>query len=237
MGGGRGGRSVGAMPRLTYFKWDEVIIGRIQAVTPAEGEEAAKPISDKDHLRSILGFDTAKARGDKRPVLVYFHWPHDHKVHGKLSTTVCSRTLDDEMAARWSKMFRCVQVDMGTSLVKYTKLIGDIGSPHFVALNDDLEVIGEIEVTKSGAKLRKSLEGTLKKFPEAKKALRKAEKDHKAAIAEAKKLEKKKKYDEAVKLIDKVRFGDVRVTKSWEKAYSYGMLLAQKAERAYQRGK
>ena len=236
-GGGRGGRSVGAMPRLTYFKWAEVQIGRIQAVTPAEGEKAAEPISDKDHLRKILGFDQAKARGDKRPVLVYFHWPHDHKVHGKLSTTVCSRTLDDEMAARWSKLFRCVQVDMGNSLEKYTKLIGDTGSPHFVALNDDLEVVGEIEVTKSGSKLRKALESTLKKFPAATKALKKAERDHKAAIAEAKKLEKKKKYEEAVEVIDKVRFGDVRVTKSWEKAYSYGQLLAQKAERAMEKGR
>lgn len=234
-GGGRGGRSVGAMPRLTYFQWSEVTIGRIQAVTPVEGEEAAEPISDKDHLKTILGYDAAKARGDTRPVLVYFHWPHDHKVHGKLSTTVCSRTLDDEMAARWSKLFRCVQVDMGTSLEKYTQMIGDKGSPHFVALDDDLEVVGEIEVTKSGSKLRKALESTLKKFPAAVKALKRAERDHKKAIAEAKKLEKQKQYEEAVRVIDKVRFGDVRVTKSWEKAYGYGMLLAQKAERAMEK--
>ena len=92
-------------------------------------------------------------------------------------------------------------------------------------------------VTKSGSKLRKALESTLKKFPAATKALKKAERDHKAAIAEAKKLEKKKKYEEAVEVIDKVRFGDVRVTKSWEKAYSYGQLLAQKAERAMEKGR
>lgn len=230
-GGGRGGRSVGAMPRMTWFQWAEVRIGRIRAVTPAEGEKAAEPISDKDHLKKILGYDTATSRGDKRPVLVYFHWPHEDKVHGKLSTTVCSRTLDDEMAARWSKLFRCVQVDMGESLPKYTKMLGEKGRPLFVALDDELDVVGEIEVTKSGAKLRKALESTLKKFPAAVRALKQAERDHKAAIAQAKKLEKKKQYEEAVKVIDKVRFGDVKVTKSWEKAYSYGMLLAQKAER------
>ncbi len=229
-GGGRGGRTAGPAPRLTYFKWAEVRIGRIQAVTSKDGK-SPKPISDKDHLKSVLEFDKAKSRGDKRPVLVYFHWPHDHKVHGKLSTTVCARTLDDEQAARWSKLFRCVQVDMGDSLTKYTKMIGDKGSPHFVALDGELNIVGEIEVTKSGSKLRKALEKTLKKFPAAVKALKKAEVDHKKAIAEAKKLEKKKDYEEAVKVIDKVRFGDVRVTKSWEKAYSYGMALAQKAER------
>lgn len=229
-GGGRGGRSAPSMPRLTYFEWTEVRIARIQAVTPAEGEEAEEPISDKDHLRSVLGFDTAKSRGDKRPVLVYFHWPHDHKVHGKLSTTVCGRTLDDEMAARWSQLFRCVQVDMGNSLEKYTKMIGDKGAPHFVALNDELEVIAEIEVTKSGSKLRKALEKAHKQFPAAVKALKQAEREHKRAMAEAKKLAKQDKYDEAVKVIDRVRFGKVRVTKTWEKAYAYGMTLARKAE-------
>ena len=216
------------MPRLTWFEWNEVRIGRIQAITGEDGK--AEPVSDKDHLRSVLGFEDAKRRGDTRPVLVYFHWPHEHKVHGKLSTTVCSRTLDDEMAARWSKLFRCVQVDMGESLEKYTKMIGDKGEPHFVALNDELEVVAEVEVSKSGSKLRKALEAAHKQFPEAVKALKKAERDHKKAIADAKKLEKKKEYEEAVKIIDKVRFGNVRVTKSWEKAYSYGQVLAQKAE-------
>lgn len=228
-GGGRGGRSVGAMPRLTWFEWAEVRIGRIQAVTGEDGK--AEVISDKDHLRSVLGYDEAKRRGDTRPVLIYFHWPHEHKVHGKLTTTVCSRTLDDEQAARWSKLFRCVQVDMGESLEKYTKMIGDVGKPHFVALNDELEVVAELDATKSSSKLRKALEKAHGKFPAAVKALKKAERDHEKAIRQAKKLEKQKKYEEAVKVIDKVRFGDIRVTKSWEKAYKYGMTLAQKAER------
>ena len=101
--------------------------------------------------------------------------------------------------------------------------------------DERLEVVAEIPVTRSGSKLRKALEGALRKFPDAVKALRAAEKEHRQAIAEAKRLEKQDELDEAVKVIDRVRFGDVRVTKSWEKACSYGMLLARKAERAMER--
>jgi hypothetical protein len=235
-GGGRGGRTAPSMPRMTWFKWTEVGIGRIQAITPAEGEAAAKPLTDQDHLKKVLQYDVAKARGDKRPVLVYFHWPHDHKVHGKLSTTVCSRTLDDEMAARWSQLFRCVQVDMGNTVEKYANLIGNTGQPLFVALDDDLKVVDSIPVTKSGSKLRKSLEGTFKKFPKAVKQLKKTSAEHRKLIAEAKKLEKQKRLEDAVAAINKVRFSKVRVTKEWTKARSYGMLLAQKAERAMEKG-
>ncbi len=235
-GGGRGGRTGASMPRMTWFQWTEVSIGRIQAVTPAEGEQAAKPITDQDHLKKVLQYDMAKARGDKRPVLVYFHWPHDHKVHGKLSTTVCSRTLDDELAARWSQLFRCVQVDMGTTLKKYADLIGNTGQPLFVALDDELKVVDSLPVTKSGSKLRKALEGTFKKFPAAVKQLKKTTAEQRKLIAEAKKLEKLKRLDDAVAAIDKVRFSKVRVTKEWAKAQAYGMMLAQKAERAMEKG-
>ncbi|MDA1194680.1 MAG: hypothetical protein O2894_05805 [Planctomycetota bacterium] len=219
------------MPRLTYFEWAEVRIGRIQAVTPVEGEQAPEPITAEQHIKQALQFDRAAARGDDRPVLVYFHWAHDDKVHGKLSTTVCERTLDDEMAARWSKLFRCVQVDMTETLPEYAERIGSKGEPLFVTLDSDLKVVAEIPVTKSGSKLRKAIEDAAKDFPAVVKRLKTVSAEHRELMAEAKKLEKEKDYEEAVKVIDKVRFGDVRVTSEWEKAYAYGMMLADKAER------
>lgn len=231
-GGGRGGRTGAAMPRLTYFSWTEATIGKIQAVTPAEGEKPRGPVTAEEHVRKALGFDTAKLSGDTRPVLVYFHYPHDHAKHGKLSTTVCSRTLDDEHAARWSLMFRCVQIDMGTTVTKYADLVGHKGAPAFVALDPDLKVRAEIPVTKSGAKLKKALEAAFKKFPAATKKLKKQIAHHKKLLAKAKALEKKDEYDDAVDAVDEIRFGKVRVSPYFEKAVTYGQMLAQKAERA-----
>jgi len=231
LGGSGRGRSVGAMPRLTYFEWTEATIGKIQAITPKEGEEPRGPVTAEEHIRKALGFDTAKLRNDKRPVLVYFHYPHDDPQFGKLSTSVCSRTLDDEQAARWSLMFRCVQVDMGATLAEYANRIGHKGEPVFVALDDDLAVRAEIPVTKSGAKLKKALESAFQAFPVAVRQLEKDIAEHKRLLAKAKALEKKDEYEDAVKAVDQIRFGKVRVSPYFEKSVTYGQLLAEKAER------
>ena len=227
------------MPRLTYFKWTEVNIGKIQAITGGPttgqaGESDSGIITPEQHLKKALQFDTAAKKGDKRPLLVYFHYPHDDRVHGKLSTTVCSRTLNDETAARWSKLFRCIQIDMGASEVKYAEMIGSTGKPAFVALDRDLKVKASIDPVKSASKLRKAIEKAFNKFPDAKKALKALLKQHARWMDEAKRLEKKKEYDDALELVDQIRFGEVRVGPDWAKAYAYGMLLAQKAERARQ---
>jgi len=220
------------MPRLTYFTWTEATIGKIQAITPKEGEKTRGPITAEEHVRKALGFDQAARGKDVRPVLVYFHYPHDNPRWGKLMTSICSRTLNDEQAARWSKMFRCVQIDMGATETKYADMIGSKGEPLFVALDEHLKVKAEIPVTKSGSKLRKALEAAFKKFPAATKKLKKDIAAHKKWMAEAKRLEKKDEFEEAVEVIDQIRFGNVRVSPYFEKAVMYGQVLAQKAERA-----
>ena len=218
------------MPRLTYFKWTEAVIGKIQAVTPKEGEEAPGVITDEQHIKKALGYDRAALAKDKRPVLIYFHWPHEHKQHGKLTETICTKVLNDEHAARWSKLFRCVQIDMGQTETKFSEMIGDVGKPAFVTLDDELEVVSRIEATKSGSKLRKAMEAAFNKFPAARKELKKRLAQQKKDLAKAKKLEKAKEYEEAMELVDAIRFGELRVGKDWDKAYAYGMKLALKVE-------
>ncbi len=233
-GGSSGGgatRSAGPAPRLTFFKWTEATIGAFTAVTPKEGEVYTGPKNEIEHIQVALGIDKAKAKGDARPTLVYFHWPHDDTPNGKLTTTICTRVLDDEQAARWSKLFRCVQIDMAETKAKYAEMIGAGKGPSFVAINHDLEVKARIDGHKSGAKLRKSLEKAFNAFPAYKKQIRRKMVEHKKMIAKAKRLEKKKEFDEALELIDEIRFGDIRVHSEFEKAFSYGQLLAQKAER------
>jgi len=220
------------MPRLTFFQWTEACIGKIQAITPKAGEARRGPITAEEHMRKALGFDDAAQKKDTRPVLVYFHYPHDSARWGKLMTSICSRTLDDEQAARWSKMFRCVQLDMGATEKKYAEMIGSRGEPRFVALDQDMKVKAEIPLAKSGSKVKKALEAAFKKLPAATKKLKKDIANHKKWMAEAKRLEKKKEFEEAVEVIDQIRFGNVRVSPYFEKAVMYGQVLAQKAERA-----
>jgi hypothetical protein len=224
------------MPRLTWFHWLDAHIGPIRTVTPRPGEDAPAPETDEQHIRHALGFADAVLRGDKRPVLVYFHWPHDDPVHGKLVRTVCTHTLDDEQAARWSQLFRCVQIDMAETETKFAGKIGCKGEPAFVALDGKLEVVARIPVTKSGSKLRKALEGALHKFPEAARKLRKDAAAQRKLLAEAHKLDKAGRTEDALRKVDKIRFGKVRVTAEFDKAVSYGQLLAQKSERELEHG-
>ncbi|MDJ0974373.1 MAG: hypothetical protein QNJ98_07945 [Planctomycetota bacterium] len=219
------------MPRLTHFEWTEVAIGKIQTITPTDGE-AVEPLTPEAHISQILGIEAAARRGDKRPTLVYFHWPHDHPKHGKLTTTLCTRILDDEMAARWGKLFRCVQIDMSRTESDLAERIGCKGKPGFAALDRDLKVRAAFVGPKSSSKLTKAIEKAFGKFKDQKKELKRELGEQAKLIKEARALEKAKRYDEAVTTIDKVRFGDVRVGPHWEKSVKYGQLLAQKAERA-----
>jgi hypothetical protein len=223
------------MPRLTYFQWTEVAIGKIQAVTPKEGEAPVGPITDADHIKRILRIPDAESAKDQRPLLIYFHWPHDDATHGKLSLTICSKVLNDEGAARWSQLFRCVQVDMGNTEIPYAEMIGSEGKPAFVALGNDLEVKARIDATKSGSKLRKALEKAFYKFPGAKKKLKATLAEHRKMLAKAEKLEKADEYEDALELVDEIRFGNVRVADDWDRTYQYGMALALKAERELER--
>lgn len=206
-------------------------VGPFQAVTPREGEVATGPTTEDEHIRKCLGFDEAQQRNDLRPTLIYFHWPHDETPNGKLSTTICTRVLDDEQAARWGKLFRCVQVDMAETEPKYAEKIGAEEGPSFVALDADLTVRARIAGTKSGSKLRKALEEAYDAFPEYGKVIRGKMAEHRKMLAEAKRLERAKRLAEAVKLVDQIRFGDVRIHAEFEKALAYGQLLAQKLER------
>ena len=211
---------------MTHFKWTEVRIGAIQALTG----EGTKPITPEEHIKKALGFDQAATRGDDRPTLVYFHWPHEHSVHGKLTTTICERTLNEEELARWGKLFRCVQIDMGDTEEEFAAMIGVGDGPSFVALDKDAKVVAQIKAEKSSTKLRKGLEKAFAKFPDYKKRVKREMANHRKWMAQAKKLEKKDEFEDALELIDKIRFGDIRIGSEYDKAVAYGMRLAKKIE-------
>jgi hypothetical protein len=141
--------------------------------------------------------------------------------------------MNDEASARWSKLFRCVQVDMGETEAEYAALVGAGKGPSIVALDTDMKVVVDIPAAriKSGTKLRKALEAAFRKFPAYRKKIDAQVAEQARWLKKAKKLEKAGEEEEALKLVDKIRFGDVRIGPEWDKAYAYGLKLAQKLER------
>ena len=211
---------------MTHFKWADMRIGPMQAITPRPGEEAAGEITPQQHIKSSLGL-TDK---DDRPVLIHFHWPHDHATHGKFQLSICSRTLDDEQLARWGTLFNCVQVDVAESEENFLDLIGVGKKPSFVVLDKDLKVVAKLDASKSPTKMRKALEKAFNKFPAYKKKIKKQLAQQKKWLAQAKKLEKQDKLDDAIELLDKIRFGKLRIGDEFDKAYALGVRLQQKVE-------
>ena len=226
------GRRIGASTaRLTFFEWTDAHIDKIRVITPKEGEKDSGIITPTEHIQKALAYDKAAAKNDDRPTLVYFHWPHEHKSHGDAITDLCTRVLDDERVARWGTLFRCVQLDMGLTEPAFAERIGVEKGPSFVVLDRELKIRARIPASKSPVKLRKALEAALKKFPVYRKVLDLELAKQEKSLAQAKKLEKAGKYDEALELVDEIRFGDLRIGDEFDKARSYGFLLAQKAER------
>src|SRR5687767_3801783 len=133
--GGTGRRASGSTQRLTTFEWYEARVKPQQTVTPADGS-APKELTPLEYVRACIRMDEAEAAADKRPTLVYFHWPHEHPVYGDLTKDICTKALDDETASRWGMLFRCVQVDMGASDLKLVKLLGAEGKPSIVVLDE-----------------------------------------------------------------------------------------------------
>ncbi|MHC5009734.1 MAG: hypothetical protein ACYTG6_02160 [Planctomycetota bacterium] len=215
---------------MTYFQWVEASIDALRAVTPAEGEDA-EPLTPERHVIQSLGIDRARARGDLRPTLVYFHWPHEDARNGKLSDTLCGRVLDEEHVARWGLLFRCVQVDMADSDERLVSILEAGRRPSFVVVNERAEVIVRIPPVTSSRKFQRALEKALRAFPDAWERLQKALEQQADDMAEARRLLRRDEKEAALELIDRVRFSDVRVGPLFEKARVEGMKLAQEIER------
>lgn len=230
-GSTRPGRGSGiSVPRITFFEWKEVKLGKRKIYT---GDDAPETLSKEEHLRRLLGITKplASSKQAPMPTLVYFHWPHEHPKHGELTTTLCERTLDNEHAARVGLLFHCVQVDMGASESDLAEMIGCTGKPGFALLDHDLDVVMTIRPHKSSSKLAKDLEKGVKRFRAYYKAIKALERKQKKDFEAAKKLAKKDDYTAALKLIDGIRYSKLRTTRLFDEAQSYGQLLAQKAER------
>jgi hypothetical protein len=217
---------------MTFFDWVEAKVLLRRSVTPKEGEATAeKEMTPTDHVRHSLQIDVAEKAGDKRPTLVYFHWPHEDPVNGKLVEKLCTSTLNNEAAARWGKLFRCVQVDMASSDPRLVALLGAGSKPSFVVVNAQAEVVARIPPLTSSDKVAKALETALQKFPEDAKRLKDALAEQDVLMEKAKAAVKADKFDEAKAHYDKVRFSNVRVGPQFDRAQVDGYDLDMRIER------
>lgn len=194
-------------------------------VTGGKAEEA---LGRATHLRRSLGFDAAKARADRRPVLLYFHWPHKHATHGKRTTEVCNRVLDEEQVARWALFFRPLRIDMETSDIKLATSLGAASGPSFAVLAPDLSVRAHFEAPRSSAKLVKAMRAALELDTAFAKKLAGAITAQKKQLDAAQVLEKHGRLRHAHWMVERIRTSDVRVDPVWDRANAYADRLENK---------
>jgi hypothetical protein len=183
-----------------------------------------------EHVRHCLRMDEAKAWGDQRPTLVYFHWPHDDTPAGKMTEKMCGQILDDEQAARWGLLFRCVQVDMSRSDEGLAETLGAGNRPSIVILNEKAEVVKHIKAPRNSRALAKELESALKKMPETWGAIESKIDAQKEKMKQAEALLRKEEWKAALRLIDEVRRSDLRVDDVFDQAVTKGKLVEARIE-------
>lgn len=217
--------------RMTYFSWLETKVGAQRVVTSGDDGRPAINLTPVEHVQRCLEIPEAVLAGDSRPTLVYFHWPHDATANGKLSDTLCDRTLVDETAARWGMLFRCVQIDMSESDKRLLEILEVGNGPSFVVVDGDAKVIAHIPPLESSQRFAKALEDAAMKIPTVAKAVKDAVEKQAKAMAEAKTLAKADKFVEALAKVDEVRNSSVRVGPLFDKAQQDGQDLNDRIDR------
>lgn len=230
-GGGTGRRVSGSgSQRMTWFEWYEAKVGPQRTITPKDGE-TVKEMTPLEHVRACLRMDEAQETGDKRPTLVYFHYPHEHPVFGKTTQEMCSKALDDETASRWGLLYRCVQVDMSASDARLVQLLGAEGKPGIVVLDEQTQVVARIPAGSSATKLQKALQEAIRKFPERWKSVQKDVADQTKTLAEAKKALKADDFNDALALVNPLRSAKVRIGETYDEALALGRDLEDRIAR------
>lgn len=229
-GGGTGRRATGSAQRLTWFEWYEAKVGPQRTVTPADGA-APRELTPLEHVRACLRMDEAQADGDERPTLVYFHWPHEHPLHGALVKDMCAKALEGESAARWGRLFRCVQVDMAASDARLVELLGGEGKPGLVVLDAQTQVVARVAATSSSAKLEKGLKDAIQKFPERWKRIQADVADQAKRLEAAKRMAKDDRLAEALSELQRINMSNVRIGEAYDEAATLLPALTERLAR------
>ena len=191
------------------------------------GEGQTTPVTKRAHLERLLGYAAANENGDRRPVLLYFHWPHQDPTHGKRTTETCDRVLEQETAARWALFFRPLRIEMEQSDADLARELGAGEGPSFAVLAPDMSVRARFDAPRSTSKLVKQMREILEQRPEFAKKLESEVASQKKQLEAAKALAKKGRAKHALWMVERIRESDVRVDPVWDQAYAYAARLEE----------
>ena len=191
-----------------------------------EAEEApapeAKPAAQADKeekkadvLPVLRGLELPK--NNEKPVLVYFHWPHEDGARGKQVVKFCSGPLDDEVFVRVTSLFRCVEVNTRDSDGKLVEEAKVRATPSLFVCRPDGAILWRTEDTAlSGRALAETLKKVLReKLPKSWEAIEKEIAEQKKNLSEARRLFAAGKDEDAMPFVNLVVGSEVRFTDAW----------------------
>ena len=219
MGGGGigGGRSSGGEQQKTDIDWIEISLTAPATVT---GDAAA--IGLDEHLTSLFALHPL----DQRPTLLYFHHDHDPDVeagekltaHGKASKKQCD-AIDDETVARWSRLYTCLVVDVGSSESTLLKRFQAGDGPSFAVVNTKLEVVATSGALRNSKSVASFFEKTTEKhFPEYWEDVREQLDEQKSMFKEVRSLAKKGEHRDALDRLVVITQSNLRIGKHYDDA-------------------
>jgi hypothetical protein len=205
---------------LLAVKWYPELLRVRTATGAAEEGEAKPPVAPAAEekpasLGTLRGLDLPKDL--EKPVLVYFHWPHEDGDKGKRVVKFCSGPLDDESFVRVTSLFHCVEVNTRDSEARLVDEAKVKATPSIMVCRPDATILWRTEETgMSGKALGEALKTVLReKFPEAWEAVQKEITAQKKNLAEARRLLGAGKREDAIMALNLVVGSDVRFTETW----------------------
>ncbi len=225
----------------------EMLVLRTATPAPAAGGDAAKPegeaataaatTEEKTERRYVRGLKYP--RGETRPMLVYFHWPHDDGARGKEIVRYCSGPLEDGEFGRISWLFHCVEVNTRDSTARLVEEAGIKSTPTIAVCRADGEIVWKTEDRgMSGGSLASALAAVLKKdFPDDWAATEREQERQKEALKEADGLLRKGSLDDGIGVLRGIVESNVRIGKSWESAVKALQVAEAKQKREQEQAK
>ena len=195
----------------------------------------ADEVTLDEHLHSA---SSQSSEWDPKPTLLYFHHNHDidedegEKLSpaGKASLQQC-KSLDDEKVARWSQLYRFVEVDVPSSERELLDRFKAGDGPSFTVVDQDLKVMASSGSLGSSKAVVSFLSTTLKKrFPEYWSTVQVRLDEQKKALKDARSLEKAKKFDEALDRVREITGSNLRIGKQYDDAVKLGSSLQKKLD-------
>ena len=199
----------------------------------ADKQEKAKVAPDAEEPALVIRGLSVPRDGDK-PLLVYFHWPHEDGDKGKRVVKFCGGPLDDEAFVRVTPLFRCIEVNTRDSEERLVDEAKVRVTPTLAVCRPDGSVVWRTEDTGlSGKALAETLKKQIRtRFPEDWKKVEAEVAAQKKSVAEARALLASGKTEEALIALNGIVDSDVRFTDEWAQAVTVLREEQKKAEDA-----